>query len=498
MKRLTLTSGFSLSLLAALSTALMYFFSTGLEGFRPLVWIAPIPVLVMAMRSSRRSASVMAFCAYLLGGLNLASYLSRLAPAGVVVASAVIPAFAFMLVVVACRDAIIHLRRPMAFIAFPVGWTAYEYLLSIFSPHGSAGSIAYTQSDFLLLVQIASLTGMAGITFVLTLVPAAIAVALHSRTKGGFVLPLLVAVVVFLGTMAFGWVRLSDTSTREPIRVGLVAIDSTVRYINTTERERALSVTNRYDQLGSKLAGQGARILVFPEKLAGMSDLYEEDVFKNLGDLAQREKLYIVAGLNRLGTEPHRNLAVVFSPDGTLLAKYDKVFPIPGLESEYLKGDKPLFLNIAELSAGIAICKDLDFARWMRQYGAEGVGIMFVPAWDFTADGWLHSRMAIMRGVENGFAIVRAANNGSLTASDDKGRIVGEAVSSRSAAITLLSDVRPGSGHTLYAVAGDWFSWLDLLCLLALLGIVSQRLARRHMKGNESAMNPTERPSHAS
>jgi hypothetical protein len=33
--------------------------------------------------------------------------------------------------------------------------------------------------------------------------------------------------------------------------------------------------------------------------------------------------------------------------------------------------------------------------------------LMLVPAWDFNADGWLHARMAVLRGVEGGYAIVR-------------------------------------------------------------------------------------------
>jgi hypothetical protein len=33
-----------------------HFFSTGLAGFRPLVWVAPVPVLLIAFNASARSA----------------------------------------------------------------------------------------------------------------------------------------------------------------------------------------------------------------------------------------------------------------------------------------------------------------------------------------------------------------------------------------------------------------------------------------------------------
>ena len=36
-----------------------------------------------------------------------------------------------------------------------------------------------------------------------------------------------------------------------------------------------------------------------------------------------------------------------------------------------------------------------SFPQLSRQYGNAGAGILLVPAWDFVADGWLHSRMTI-------------------------------------------------------------------------------------------------------
>jgi apolipoprotein N-acyltransferase len=105
--------------------------------------------------------------------------------------------------------------------------------------------------------------------------------------------------------------------------------------------------------------------------------------------------------------------------------------------------------------------------------------MLIVPAWDFSSDAWHHSRMAILRAVENGFVLVRAANNGFLTTTDDRGRVIGEASSSSSASISLLSDVNPGGGSTFYAVTGDWFAWLNLVFLLVLVAAVSRRLLRR-------------------
>ena len=72
------------------------------------------------------------------------------------------------------------------------------------------------------------------------------------------------------------------------------------------------------------------------------------------------------------------------------------------------------------------ICKDMDFTLLSRRYGEAGAGLMLVPAWDFNLDRSWHGHIAIMRGVEDGFSIVRAAKNGYLTVSDNRGRILAQ------------------------------------------------------------------------
>lgn len=214
------------SLAAVAATGALYFFSTGLTGIRPLVWIAPVPVLFLSMRSSRRDTVAIAFCAYILGELNLVGSMAAAASIGVVIGSLLIPALAFAVIVVAFRDAIVHLRHPLAFLAFPVGWTAYEFILASVSSHGSAGSIAYTQSDFLPLIQIASLAGIQGITFVVTLVPAGIVAALNVRSRREFLLTLSVVLAVAFGTLVYGWNQLAAPASEQSVRVGLVSSNS--------------------------------------------------------------------------------------------------------------------------------------------------------------------------------------------------------------------------------------------------------------------------------
>jgi apolipoprotein N-acyltransferase len=86
--------------------------------------------------------------------------------------------------------------------------------------------------------------------------------------------------------------------------------------------------------------------------------------------------------------------------------------------------------------------------------------------------------MAVMRGVESGFAVVRSAKNGYLTVSDDRGRILAETTSNSAPFAALLADVPAAHDQTLYLLAGDWFAWVALL-LLAFAVVRCVRLRRR-------------------
>jgi apolipoprotein N-acyltransferase len=111
----------------------------------------------------------------------------------------------------------------------------------------------------------------------------------------------------------------------------------------------------------------------------------------------------------------------------------------------------------------------MDFAQPSRGYGQDGIGLLLVPAWDFDDDAWLHDRMAVLRGVEGGFTIARAARDGLLTVSDDRGRVLAQRASGSAPYATLLADVPVHHTATLYGRLGDWFAWTTLALLAFLL-----------------------------
>jgi len=104
----------------------------------------------------------------------------------------------------------------------------------------------------------------------------------------------------------------------------------------------------------------------------------------------------------------------------------------------------------------------MHFAALGRAYGQRGAAVMLVPAWDFDyLDDWMESRTTVVRGIENGYAVVRPAREGLLTVSDAYGRILAERPSSAMPGSSLLARVIVASPlPTLYTRIGNVFGWL--------------------------------------
>jgi apolipoprotein N-acyltransferase len=111
----------------------------------------------------------------------------------------------------------------------------------------------------------------------------------------------------------------------------------------------------------------------------------------------------------------------------------------------------------------------MDFPKLSREYATEGANLLLVPAWDFNVDGWLHARMAVLRAVENGFALARSARNGLLTLSDNRGRILAEGETVPDRFVSINGKVNVSREQTFYSRTGDWFAWLCVTGFVSLL-----------------------------
>jgi apolipoprotein N-acyltransferase len=130
---------------------------------------------------------------------------------------------------------------------------------------------------------------------------------------------------------------------------------------------------------------------------------------------------------------------------------------------------------------GLAICKDMHFAALGREYGQRHAAVMLVPAWDFDyLDGWMEARTTVVRGIENGYSVVRASREGLLTASDAYGRILAESPSSSLPGRTLLAKVVVTNPvPTLYTRIGNLLGWLCVAAAIVLLSLNRRRIPQK-------------------
>jgi apolipoprotein N-acyltransferase len=205
-------------------------------------------------------------------------------------------------------------------------------------------------------------------------------------------------------------------------------------------------------------------VIVLPEKLGtlfGQDTTAADAIFQSLAD---KTKATIVVGVVRLAPQLKSNQARVYAPEAGALS-YDKHHLLPPFESMFTPGTTHTLLSRPSGTWGVAICKDMDFTPLSRSYGKSNVGLMLVPAWDFDLDRSWHGHMAVMRGVEDGFSMARAAKGGYLTVSDDRGRVLAETQSDSAPFATLLAEVPVAHDETLYLLMGDWFAWLAIATL---------------------------------
>jgi len=452
--------------LAVATSAVLIWFGTGLFPFWPLLWFAPLPVLLVANRGSWWATALTAMLSWMMGNLNLEHYfISALhAPLMGRVEILAAPAIIFALAVLLYRALLRRGAYWSALAAFPAVWVSFEYIFNLTSPHGTAISLSYSELNFLPVLQLASITGPWGISFLVLSFSSALAIGIHLRMSAprqavGIVSAALGVVALVL---AFGAVRLALLPPPgQEVRVGLIASDMAENLDVAAPGADTERVLRDYAAHAEILAAQGANLIVLPEHLGTIVDPDTTGADAILQSLADKTGATIVAGLGHTSPDVKYNQARVYEPGAQVLI-YNKHHLLPPFESMLTPGNRMVTMPVRTGTLGVAICKDMDFTGLSRSYGNAGTGLLLVPAWDFDLDRFAHGHMAVMRGVEDGFGIARAARGGYLTVSDNRGRILAETQSDSASFATLIANVPAVHDKTLYLCFGNWFAWFTL------------------------------------
>ncbi|MGB6308663.1 MAG: nitrilase-related carbon-nitrogen hydrolase [Steroidobacteraceae bacterium] len=456
-------------LLAALLSGVLLYLSQGLSDMWFLAGFALVPILWLAYTNVPNwQLTFAAMGAWLAGQIYAFQCYGSVSP--LLILSGLLPlTILFPLAVLFARLAQRRASAMATLLAFPACWTSLEYLYGLLAPNGSYGSLAYSQVSAPLLIQSASLLGMYSVTFLICLFANTLAMALHTSLRTRRLLALGLGICAF--DVAFGFVRLSRPQPTAVTVGAFVDESATLTAYRSDTLDSAVSVSAAYASAIRHAAAQGVQFAVTPEGGIVTRQQWRAAILAPLLTAAQQTGVQIIAGVYE--RVPPADLAFALQA-GSAPRSYAKRHLVPFVETEFTPGHSSGWLGAGR---AMEICKDMDYPRTILDDAQYGIRLMGVPAGDFGKDAWLHARMAIMRGVENGFAMVRAADEGLLTASDAEGRLIARKRASSSGMTELLAALPLGPGSSLYTRIGDAFAWCVIILFLGISLLCARRRA---------------------
>ena len=459
-------------------------------------WLAPVFLLRFVRTSPRgRLALILVFLAYaaaaILGGRGTSG--TGLSLVWGLVGSPIVRGVLFLLPYAADRIIGRRLGTWTRLFVFPTAFVGVDWLLSLANATGTFGSPAYSQYGDLVLLQIISVTGMWGITFLIAWFASAVNAAWEHDGDWDAALRPLGAFALTLGVvLLFGTLRLSTpTAPSSTVRVATVTADSALvdaatanidfaTFYRSTDAQRAAfrsKFTPTVDAMLARTAialRDGAKLVAWQEDAVWVLEEDRQATIERAAALAKQYGAYLDITLGVV-TRAHdlqylRNQSILLDPSGAVVWTYDKTHPVfPNEALLNLPGSQTLpILDTPYGRLSTAICNDMGYPELEHQAGANGVDILFAPTHSaFTVWDTNDAAEATYRSVENGFAMVRATGNGPTLITDPEGRILASQDYAGSGAI-LSASVPTHGVTTIYGRFGDWFAYLCVLVVGAL------------------------------
>ena len=387
----------------------------------------------------------------------------------------------------------------------PISWTALEYLRGHLLTGFPWNALGYSQYKNLPLIQIADLTSVYGISFLIVLSNVAL-FRLFKTMKEKTVswTPLLVTLSLFIVTLLYGFDRLKKPMGRgEALSVAVVQgnIDQAIKWAEGT-RDETLRI---YDRLSSSFVKQ-PQLVVWPEAAMPFFLQNEPSYQRTIFDLSARGNFYLLLGSPAFqtaseGTIELFNSAYLISPkptevDRALYAerRYDKIHLVPFGEyiplksilffvdkmvtgiGDFIPGKEARVWEVPPAKIGVAICYEIIFPDLVRLFVKNGANMMVTitnDAWFGRSDApYQHFSMVVFRAIENRVPVARSANTGISGFIDAHGKILQE--TEIFVEDTRLERLTPGFRKTFYTVYGDFFA-LGCLAVLIILILLSCR-----------------------
>lgn len=392
-----------------------------------------------------------------------------------------------------------HTFPKLLWLGAPALWVSLEFLRTYALGGFPWALLGYSQYQWLSVIQIADVTGVYGVSFLVVMGNVALTSLLlwiYAKTRG-LAIPLpWVSTASFACALSlvlvYGSWRLQQQAdldaSAHTLSIGLVQanIDQAIKW-NEAYRDETL---RRYASL-SQEAGKKTDLLIWPEAatpfLFEQEPAYQGQIF----DIAKNTHSPLLLGSPTLrfqqdGHPYLYNSAFLVTEEGRVSARYDKRHLVPFGEyiplrsilffldklvvgiGDFKSGQGAMTMQVPTVPAnsgprfGVAICFEVIFPDLVRRMAQEGANFLVT----ITNDAWFgdsaapyqHFGMVVFRAVENHLGFARAANTGISGFIGADGRILFQTSIFSEAAVTGLLPLRDSS-PTFYTEFGDVFSW---------------------------------------
>jgi apolipoprotein N-acyltransferase len=393
-------------------------------------------------------------------------------------------------------------------------WVALEMVVARLFSGFPWNLLGASQYRILPLIQIASITGVYGVSFLvvwfsLSLVCAVMIVLQRPTMRSAWIGELILPMAAVGLTFGFGYHKLMQPSLPERELVISLVQPSIPQTLIWDANEK----TNRFQQLlrlSEQVLTNRPDVLIWPEAAVPNLLRWHPETYQAITGLARSNKVWMIIGAD--DAEPRRNTpdpndadyfnsSFLVSPEGEVVTTYRKrllvifgeyiplvrwlpflKFIVP-IGDGFTPGQRHVPFDLPDLKAktSVLICFEDNFPHAVRDYAGDDIDFLL----NLTNNGWFgegaaqwqHDANALFRAVENGLPLVRCTNNGLTCWVDAHGRLrdvfgVGQDNVYGSGFITIRIPLLPDGQKrepTFYHQYGDWFGWVCVAITALLL-----------------------------
>ncbi len=349
-----------------------------------------------------------------------------------------------------------------------------------------------TQWGFPQSLQLLSITGITGVTFVMILSNNTIAKIIHNIIEGKKQTTLLFFnLTTIISMLGFGFYSVNIANSQNDNEYNIGVISDMANELGGVHHE-GLYVEDA--KLSEKIFEQN---VLLSQHIAADSDFiiwseneffnfYDNKMRKKLKNLAQQTKSYLVVDSYKRDKEKLYDTAVLISPDKGVTGFAEKTHLFTGeISAGFVPSSHPpRAIENKNIKVGLGVCYDFHFSDVVSALANDDAQLILMPSDDDMNQNkyfpYYHATDAVFRAIENNVAVASANTNGTSIVVNPSGTIT--ALSPINETSATIGKVYISNNKTVYTKYGDFFAYF-----LAVLAVLSFGLTwNKQRKHNQS------------